>query len=171
MNAAIASGTPASEFAASTDSLWIDFTKGLGAPIGAVLAGTKEFIGEARRYKHMFGGAMRQAGIAAAGCLHALDHHVERLAEDHDNARRLAEGLAAIAGIRLITPTPESNIVFFDVAGLGTDNRSFVAKATGLGVRFSPVGTSVRAVTHLDVSRADIDDALRIVERMAKGNG
>ncbi len=171
MNAAVASGTKPSELCASTDSVWIDFTKGLGAPIGAVLAGSKEFIGEARRYKHMFGGAMRQAGIAAAGCLFALDHHVERLAEDHDNARRLAEGLAAVAGIRLLTPTPESNIVFFDVSGLGMDNRTFVTKSTELGVRFSPVGTSVRAVTHLDVSRADVEKAIQIVERMAKADG
>jgi len=170
MNAAIASGTKASELGASTDSLWLDFTKGLGAPIGAALAGSKEFIGEARRYKHMFGGAMRQAGVAAAGCLYALDHHVERLAEDHDNARRLAEGLATIQGIRLLTPAPESNIVFFDVSGLGMDNRTFVANATARGVRFSPVGTNVRAVTHLDVSRDDIDEALRIVERQARGH-
>ncbi|MBI2214548.1 MAG: threonine aldolase family protein [Acidobacteria bacterium] len=168
MNAVVASGAKASEFGASTDSLWIDFTKGLGAPMGAALAGSKAFIAEARRYKHMFGGAMRQAGVIAAGCLHALDHHVERLAEDHDNARRLAEGLGAIRGIRLATPTPESNIIFFDVSGLGTDNRSFVANATELGVRFSPVGSSVRAVTHLDVSRDDIETAIQIVERMAK---
>src|SRR5688572_1506430 len=103
LNATIATGVSASTFAAMVDSVWIDFTKGLGAPIGAVLAGTAEFIAEARRYKHMFGGAMRQAGIAAAGCLHALDHHIDRLEEDHARARRLAEGLAAIPGIHVRT--------------------------------------------------------------------
>src|SRR5262249_18705111 len=91
LNACAATDVAASAFATTADSVWIDFTKGLGAPIGAVLAGTAPFIAEARRYKHMFAGAMRQAGIAAAGCLYALDHHVERLREDHARARRLAE--------------------------------------------------------------------------------
>ncbi len=100
LNACVATGATAA-FSACVDSVWIDFTKGLGAPIGAVLAGTADFIAEARRAKHLFGGAMRQAGIAAAGCLHALGHHVERLAEDHEHAALLARGLAGVEGIRL----------------------------------------------------------------------
>lgn len=167
MNAAIASGTAASGFAANVDSVWIDFTKGLGAPMGAVLAGSTEFIRSARRYKHVFGGAMRQAGIAAAGCLYALDHHVNRIADDHQNARRLAAGLAAHEGISLRVPVPESNILFFDVDGLGMSNKEFCGKCADKGVRFSAVGTSVRAVTHLDVSRDDIETALEIVKSIA----
>lgn len=168
MNAVVASGTPTREFAACVDSLWIDFTKGLGAPIGAVLAGSHEFITEARRYKHVFGGAFRQAGVAAAGCLYALDHHVKRLADDHDNARRLAEGLSEIKGITLRWPAPESNILFFDVDGLGMDNKTFYARCLEKGVRFSAVGRAVRAVTHLDVSRSDIDAALEAVKIVAE---
>jgi len=168
MNAVVASGTPAKAFGACVDSLWLDFTKGLGAPIGAVLAGSKEFIDKARRYKHLFGGAFRQAGVAAAGCLYALDHLVRRLADDHDNARLLAEGLAEIEGITLRVAAPESNILFFDVDGLGMDNKTFYTKCLEKGVRFSAVRRSVGAVTHLDVSRADIEKAIELVKRVAE---
>ena len=98
MNAVVASGVPAADHARGFDTAWIDFTKGLGAPVGAVLAASRELIDEAWRYKQMLGGAMRQAGVLAAAALHALDHHVERLADDHANARRLAAGLAEIDG-------------------------------------------------------------------------
>lgn len=162
-NACIASGVSAARFSALVDSLWIDFTKGLGAPIGAMLAGSKEFISQARRYKHVFGGAMCQAGIAAAGCLHALDHHVHRLTEDHANARRLADGLAHIPGIRLTTPLPETNMVFFDIGGTGLSNAQFVTALAGRGVRVGQVRGLIRAVTHLDVSRSDIETALSAV--------
>ena len=111
MNAVVASGVPAAEWTAGFDTAWIDFTKGLGAPVGAVLAGSRELIDEAWRYKQMIGGALRQAGIVAAGALYALDHHVERLAEDHDNARTLARGLAEIPGIELDPAQVETNIV------------------------------------------------------------
>ena len=101
MNAVVASGVPARDWAGPFDTAWLDFTKGLGAPVGAVLAGSRELIDEAWRYKQMWGGAMRQAGIVAAAGLYALDHHVERLADDHENARALAEGLAEIDGVEL----------------------------------------------------------------------
>src|SRR5437764_11122371 len=101
MNAVVASGMPARDFAAGFDTAWIDFTKGLGAPVGAVLCGSRELIEEAWRWKQMLGGALRQAGVLAAGCLYALDHHVERLAEDHEHARLLAEGLAELPGLRV----------------------------------------------------------------------
>ena len=166
LNACAASGVSAAAFAAAVDSLWIDFTKGLGAPIGAVLAGTKRFIAKARRYKQMFGGAMRQAGIAAAGCLYALDHHVDRLAEDHEHARLLARGLAAIDGVRVRTPEPETNMVFFDVEGLGLSNEQFLSRLDRQGVRMGAAAGAIRAVTHLDVSRAGIEAAIAAVRRL-----
>lgn len=170
LNAVVASQTPAKEFAACVDSVWIDFTKGLGAPIGAVLAGTREFIAEARRYKHIFGGAMRQAGIVAAGCLHALDYHVERLQEDHDNATHLAQRLSEITGITVQDTKPETNIVFFNVSRLGLDNARFLNLLQEHGVKMGGVGDSIRAVTHLDVSRADIDVAIDAIAKVAKSS-
>ena len=168
LNASAASGVPAAAFAARADSVWLDFTKGLGAPIGAAMAGSREFLARARRYKQLFGGGMRQAGIAAAGCLHALDHHVERLAADHELARRLARGLAQIDGIRLRTPVPETNIVFFDAGGLGLDTAAMAARLAASGVRVSAVGDWLRAVTHLDVSEAGIDRVLSAVQDIAR---
>lgn len=167
MNACVAAGVPAAAFAACVDSLWIDFTKGLGAPIGAVLAGTRDFIAAARRYKQLFGGAMRQAGIAAAGCLYALDHHVDRLAEDHEHARLLARGLAAVDGVEVRDAVPETNMVFFDVRGPGRSNRGFVDRLAAAGVRMSGAGGRIRAVTHLDVSRRDVERALAVVGDLA----
>lgn len=169
LNACVASGVSAAAFASHANSLWLDFTKGLGAPIGAVLAGTRDFIAAARRYKQLFGGAMRQAGIAAAGCLYALDHHVDRLAEDHEHARRLAAGLAAIDGIAVRTATPDTNMVFFDVRGLGLTNREFLDRLRASGVRMGGAGGGIRAVTHLDVSPRDIDRALAAVGDVASG--
>ena len=152
MNAVVASGVPAAGFAGGFDSAWIDFTKGLGAPVGATLAGSRELIAEAWRWKQMMGGSFRQSGIVAAGCLHALDHHVERLAEDHEHARVLADGLAEL-GCEVVAP--ETNIVIF------TAPDGFVAQMAERGVELSgtPDGR-VRAVTHLDVDRAGIDSAL-----------
>ena len=167
LNASVAAGVPAAAFAAGVDSLWIDFTKGLGAPIGAVLAGPRDFIAAARRYKQLFGGAMRQAGVAAAGCLYALDHHVDRLAEDHEHARLLARGLAAVDGVEVRGAVPETNMVFFDVSGLGLSNREFVDRLAAAGVRMSGAGGRIRAVTHLDVSRRDVERALAAVGALA----
>jgi threonine aldolase len=152
MNAAVASRTSAAEFAGGFDTAWLDFTKGLGAPVGAVLAGSGDLIDEAWRWKQQMGGAFRQSGIVAAGCLYALDHHVERLAEDHENARALADGLAEL-GCEVIPP--ETNIVIFSASD------GFVDRMASHGVELSgtPDGR-VRAVTHLDVDRAGIDAAL-----------
>ena len=160
MNAVVASGVAAREWAAPFDSAWIDFTKGLGAPVGAALAGSREFIAEAWRLKQQMGGAMRQAGIIAAGGVYALRHHVKRLAEDHANARRLAEGLAALPGVRLDPATVETNIVFFDVGG-PLDAPAVVEQLLACGVRMGAMGArTIRAVTHLDVSAAQIERAL-----------
>src|SRR4051794_7433128 len=117
LNAVVASDVPARQYAAPFDSAWIDFTKGLGAPVGAALAGSRGFIEEAWRCKQQMGGAMRQAGIIAAGGVYALRHHVDRLAEDHANARRLAEALAELPGVSLDPSTVETNIVLFDLTG------------------------------------------------------
>jgi threonine aldolase len=165
LNAVVASGVPAATWGGMVDSVWIDFTKGLGAPIGAVIAGRAPFIARCRRFKHLFGGAMRQAGIAAAGCLHALDHHVDRLADDHANATRLAEGLRA-AGIQV--EAPDTNMVYFDPPA-GWTFGDFEAAIEGEGVRMGPVGRRVRAVTHLDVDAAGIETAIEVVAAVVAG--
>jgi threonine aldolase len=156
MNAVIASGVAAADYAAGFDTAWIDFTKGLGAPVGAVLAGSAELIAEAWRRKQMLGGAFRQSGIVAAACVYALDHHVERLAEDHAHARLLAEGLAALPGVVLDPQRVETNIVIFEVDDAGGLVRELADR-----VELQPVDARrVRAVTHLDVGRAEIERAL-----------
>jgi threonine aldolase len=157
LNAVAASGTAAREWAAGFDSAWIDFSTGLGAPIGGCLAGSKDFIAEAWRWKQMLGGAMRQSGIVAAAGLHALEHNVERLADDHARARRLAEGLAALPGVELDPALVETNIVVFGVANAADFCRRLAAE----GVRMGALDDrTVRAVTHLDVDDAGIDRAL-----------
>jgi len=160
MNAVVASGVAARDWAACFDSAWIDFTKGLGAPVGAALAGSRDFIAEAWRLKQQMGGAMRQAGIIAAGGVYALRHHVKRLAEDHANARRLAEGLAALPGVVLDPATVETNLVFFELTG-PLDAPTVVDRLLARGVRMGAMGPrTIRAVTHLDVSAAQIERAL-----------
>jgi threonine aldolase len=164
MNAVVASGVPARVQAAGFDSVWIDFSKGLGCPVGAMLAGSADFIAQAWRLKQRWGGAMRQSGILAAAALHALDHHVERLADDHANARLLAAALAEIHGIAIDPGTVETNIVFFDVAGTGLPAARVVGELAARGVQMGAFGDSViRAVTHLDVGR---DDILRAVDTL-----
>jgi threonine aldolase len=169
MNAVVASGVPAQQWAAPFDSAWIDFTKGLGAPVGAAIAGPRDFIAEAWRLKQQMGGAMRQAGIIAAGGIYALRHHVKRLAEDHANARRLAEGLAGLPGIALDPASVETNLVFFDLTG-AIDAAATVDGLLALGVRMGALGPrTVRAVTHLDVSAADIDKTLAAAREIFRG--
>jgi threonine aldolase len=162
LNAVVASGTSARAFAAPFDSVWIDLSKGLGAPMGAVLAGSSAFITDAWRFKQRFGGAMRQAGIMAAGGLYALRHHVDRLAEDHQRARQLATGLAAIPGVAIDPGRVDTNIVIFDVSRTGTTGEAFASRTLAShGVRFSVLGpTTVRAVTHLDIPSGGIERAL-----------
>ncbi len=160
LNAVVASGVSAADWAAPFHTAWIDFTKGLGAPVGACLAGSQAFIDEAWRYKQMIGGAMRQAGIIAAAGLHALDHHVERLADDHARAARLAHGLAEIPGVELDPAAVQTNIVVFTVL----DGAALCAALERDGVLMSRMGpTRVRAVTHLDVDDAGIERALEAV--------
>src|SRR5215211_6022123 len=175
MNAVVASGVPAAEFAGGFDTAWIDFTKGLGAPVGAVLAASRELIEEAWRWKQMLGGALRQSGIVAAGCLYALDHHVDRLAEDHENARALAEGLGEL-GCEVVRP--DTNIVIFSVPGGSAESMEetapggFVESMARRAVELSgtPDGR-VRAVTHLDVDRAGIEEALGAARAVLSAGG
>jgi threonine aldolase len=159
MNAVVASGVSAADYASGFDTAWIDFSKGLGAPVGAVLAASHELIEEAWRYKQMMGGALRQSGILSAACLYALDHHVERLAEDHANARVLAEGLAAIPGIAIDAAAVETNIVIFEVADAPALERALAGDVEVLAI--GP--RHVRAVTHLDVEEAQVEPALKAI--------
>jgi threonine aldolase len=162
MNAAVALGVPASDIVADCDTVWLDFTKGLGAPLGAVLAGSSEFIGEAWRWKQRLGGSMRQGGMNAAACTWALDHHIDRLAEDHANAASLARGMAQIPGITV--ETPETNLVFFDTEGTGMTAAAFAAKLRASGVMVSVSGTwRGRACLHLDVTAAMVDEAVSVM--------
>ncbi|HJS87806.1 MAG TPA: beta-eliminating lyase-related protein, partial [Acetobacteraceae bacterium] len=149
-------------------TVWLDFTKGLGAPLGAVLCGTSAFIGEAWRWKQRLGGSLRQGGICAAACLYALDHHVERLAEDHANARTLARGLAQIPGLSV--EMPETNLVFFDTAGTGIAAVELAGRLRERGVLISTAGRyRARACLHLDVTAGQVERALEVVRSVAIG--
>ena len=166
-NAAVASGLPARRYARICDTVYVDFTKGLGAPFGAVLVGDGDTIEQAWRWKQRLGGSMRQAGMLAAGCLHALDHHVDRLAEDHDNAQRLATMLGEIDGI---TVEPVfTNMVYLDVAGLHRTAEDFAARLTLMGARMSVQGeTRLRAVTHLGIDYPAIERVAELARRLAR---
>ncbi len=166
MNAVVASGIAAESFAAPFDSAWIDLSKGLGCPMGGVLAGTRDFIHEAWRAKQRMGGAMRQAGIIAAAGLHALEHNVQRLAEDHAHARRFAELAAAVDGVTLPHGPPDTNIVFLDVTGTGVAAPRIVARLEDAGINIGAMSTTLlRAVTHLDVDAAMVEEAAQAFVR------
>ncbi len=158
-NAEIASGTAAAEWAKPFDSVSFCLSKGLGAPIGSLLCGSKDFISAAHRYRKMFGGGMRQVGIIAAAGIYALEHHVSRLADDHTNAKRLADGLRALAKVDWVTD-PETNIVLFRVGDL----ESFLRRTLDARILINPIDAeTLRAVTHLDVSADDIEHTLRVL--------
>jgi threonine aldolase len=171
MNAVVASSTPARTFAKPFDSVWLDLTKGLGAPVGAVLAGNRGFIEEAWVFKQRFGGAMRQAGIIAAAGIYALEHHVDRLAEDHERARRLARGLAELPGVAVDAERVDSNIVIFDLRGSGLTAEEFARRTLERsGVRFSVIGpTLARAVFHLDVPADGVERAMSAARSAFRG--
>ncbi len=161
VNAALASGTPADLYGREFDTVTLCLSKGLGCPLGALLAGSTERMTRARRLKHLFGGAMRQAGVVAAAGIYALDHNVDLIREDHANARRLAEGLAA-AGLPVEPAEVETNFVLLDAAALGLAVDEAAALLRGQGVLLSAAGRKghLRAVTHLDVSAHDIEQAV-----------
>ncbi len=158
MNAVVAAGVSPAEMADGYDTVWLDFTKGLGAPLGAVLAGSAEFIDAAWRWKQRLGGSMRQGGICAAACLYALDHNIERLADDHENARVLARSLAQIPGLSV--ELPETNLVFFNTEAAGLTANELATRLQKAGVLISAMGKHrARACTHLDVTAAHVAEA------------
>jgi threonine aldolase len=165
-NAVVATGVPAAEWARHFDSVSVCFSKGLGAPIGSALAGPREFVTRARRIRKLFGGGMRQAGVAAAGALYALENHVERLAEDHCNARVIAAAVADTPGLRLDPPEVETNLIWIEVdPDLGTAKDVAAAlKEQGVLVH-TPGPQTLRACTHLDVSAAQAERAAETIRR------
>ena len=165
LNATVVLGVAASDMVADCDTVWLDFTKGLGAPLGAVLAGPRDFIGEAWRWKQRLGGSMRQAGMNAAACIYALNHNIDRLAEDHRNAAILARSMSQIPGIEV--ENPETNLVFFDTKATGLTTSEFAARLRPLGVSISVSDTyRGRACTHLDVNAAQIDEAIAAMRQV-----
>jgi threonine aldolase len=163
-NAAVASGVPAREIAGHFDSVSVCFSKGLGAPVGSALCGSREFIARAHRWRKMAGGAMRQSGLLAAAALHALDHHVERLADDHEHARRLAAGLEGLPGVRV--QPPQTNMVFVSLAP--EHGADIVERLRRAGLLCTGL-YDLRLVTHLDVTRDDIDRAIDIFRTTLTG--
>jgi len=159
-NAVVASGIAPAEWGRRCDSLSFCLSKGLGCPVGSMLMGTREFIKRARRLRQIYGGGWRQAGILAAAGLHALDHHVERMAEDHVNAKWFAERVSAMQGVELVYADTQTNLVFLDVApsGLAAETVSQRLRERGVALAMRG-GTTFRAVTHLDVTRADVEQA------------
>jgi threonine aldolase len=170
-NATVATGEVPASAVEPFDSVWVDFSKGLGAPVGAALAGDEDFIDEAWRWKQRLGGSMRQAGVLAAAASYALAHHVERLADDHARARRLADALAEINGIDLNPGQVETNIVIFRIDRQGGASGFLADLLATHGVRGSVVGPNhVRFVTHLDVDDCDIDAAVVAVRAIMGQN-
>ena len=166
LNATVATGISARDMTAGWDSAWIDFSKGLGAPVGAALAGSRDFIDEVWRWKQRLGGSMRQAGICAAACVHALDHHVDRLADDHANARALARGLSQIEGIEV--QEPETNLVFFKPDGSGIPGDKMVKALWKRGVMLAMMDGRIRACTHLDVTAGMIEETVELVRDIVR---
>lgn len=166
MNAAVASGTSAAEYGREFDTVTLCLSKGLGCPLGALVAGSRDRMTKARRMKHLFGGAMRQAGIVAAAGSYALEHNVARLADDHANARRLGEALVD-AGLPVELEQVETNFVLVDVGRLGLGGDEAIARLRGEGVllSFAAKKDVLRAVTHLDVSAEDIEGAAEAIPR------
>ena len=167
LNACVASGISARDMAAGWDSAWIDFSKGLGAPVGGVIAGSRAFIDDVWRWKQRLGGSMRQAGICAAACVYALDHHVDRLADDHANARALARGLSQINGVEV--QQPETNLVFFKPDGAGITGDKMVEVLRKRGVLLAMMDGRIRACTHLDVTAAMIEEMVGMVREIVRG--
>jgi threonine aldolase len=167
-NAAAASGIDEARWAALFDSVQVCFSKGLGAPVGSCVAGPREWITRARHYRKRFGGGMRQAGIIAAGALHALRHHRDRLGEDHARARRLAEALAGLQGFAVDPAATETNIVVAHLAPGAADPEAWVAGLRGRDVAVVRFGASaLRMVVHLDVDDEGLDFAIRAVRETA----
>jgi len=168
-NAAVALGKSVAGLTEEVDSVMFCLSKGLGAPVGSIVVGSKEFIKEARRVRKLFGGGMRQVGILAAAGIYALDHHVARLAEDHDNARRLAGALARIDGIEIDTDSVETNIIMAGTRAPAPTAEELCKRLESYSVRVDPMGPDlIRLVTHLDVSSEDMDRAIEAFQAAVK---
>jgi threonine aldolase len=166
-NASVASGIKPHKYAQWADSVSVCLSKGLGAPVGSLVAGTKPFVERVHRFRKMFGGGMRQVGILAAAGIYALDHHIERLKEDHGNAKRLALGLSEIQGVSIEPEHVETNIVIFDIAERGMTAAQVRDEMKKKGVLIHPFGkTLIRLVTHLDVSKENIEGALKAFRKV-----
>ena len=167
-NAIAATGISGKSWASHFDTVNVCFSKGLGAPIGSALVGTKDQIKLARRYRKLFGGAMRQAGFLAAACLYAMEHHIERLKDDHTNAKLLAETISNKPGLKLVPETVVTNLVWFEVDRTRHGSpQEFTRRLREKGVLMSALGEStVRACTHLDASRADCERAVEVIQSL-----
>jgi threonine aldolase len=169
-NACIAGGYSARECAQHFDSISVCFSKGLGCPMGSILVGDTETVRKARRARKVFGGALRQAGMMAAAALYALDHHIDRMAEDHDNARVFAEAIAGIDGVILNPETVTSNLVFFELDPKCGPAIELSAKLKSRRVNINATGPQrLRAVTHLDLTRDDVLQAAAVIRDMLEG--
>ena len=167
-NASVASGIPLRDWAATADSVMMCFSKGLGAPVGSILAGSGDFIRRAHRVRKRWGGGMRQVGILAAACLYALDHHLERLAEDHRRAKTLAAGFAQAPGVRVVEP--ETNIVIVTLEHPALEPAAVLGALEARGVRMVSFGPRrLRAITHLDVDDAGVARAVEGLREVVRG--
>jgi threonine aldolase len=168
-NAVVATGIEARRWAQHFDTVNVCFSKGLGAPVGSALAGPRDLIREALRHRKVLGGGMRQAGVLAAAALYALDHHIDRLADDHANAQRLAEGIRQIDCLRLDPDVIDTNLLVFHVDPAWGTAAEFAAGLKEHGLLMLPTGpATLRAVTHLDVNRADVERAIEILKQVAR---
>jgi threonine aldolase len=163
-NACVASGISPAEYAAPFDSISVCLSKGLGCPAGSLVVGSRDFVKRVHRFRKMVGGGMRQVGFLAAAGIYALDHHINRMEEDHRKAKKMAQGLARIKNLLIRPEEVETNILFFDVSPAERTAQEVAAALGERGVRVHPTAkTRIRCVTHLDVSLADIDRALEII--------
>ncbi len=166
-NASAATGVPVHAFASWADSVSVCLSKGLGAPVGSLVAGSTRFIERVHRFRKMFGGGMRQAGILAAAGIYALDHHLDRLTEDHQNAKRLASGLSGLKGVSIALGNVDTNIVIFDISETGTTATAIAEAMKKEGVLIHPINErQIRLVTHLDVTAQDAEKALVAFEKV-----
>ncbi|WP_093412605.1 threonine aldolase family protein [Salipiger profundus] len=169
-NASVATKTSAETYSKQFNSVWVDLSKGLGCPVGGVLLGSRDFIAQAWIWKHRLGGAMRQSGVLAAAGLYALDNHIERLTEDHDNAALLAHDLSSIEFLKVLNPNPQTNIVLFELSDREATAEQLRGACRARGVQFSIEGTHrLRAVTHLGISEADIRTVVQKVRMASLG--
>jgi threonine aldolase len=171
-NACVATGVEPSDYCSHVDSVSVCLSKGLGAPVGSIIAGTKEFIDEARHFRKIFGGGMRQAGILAAAGLYALDNNIDRLAEDHEKAAGFAATVGVVPGVTIDMNTVQTNIVIMDLSNTGTSAGVWARRFEEAGVRVSQAGEhTLRAVTHLDVSVQQVRDAAATIVRCMESAG